>query len=86
MQDQIKHIAASHDIEPERAIVLCLLDCDHATDWLRNQLADELGLAGSTFEDSLRRLCTAGVIVLSGERVRASQATVYLDTLEMIAV
>jgi DNA-binding MarR family transcriptional regulator len=86
MQDQIKHITASHDIEPERAIVLCVLDSDHATGWLRAQLADELGLAGSTFEDALRRLCAAGVIVLSGETVCASRAAVYLDSLEMIAV
>jgi predicted ArsR family transcriptional regulator len=86
MRDQIKHISDDGDPRVERTIVVSLLEEAHRDGCTRTQLARELGLAGAAFETPLARLREEGVVELVSETVRASRATVHLDTLELIAI
>lgn len=86
MRDQIKHISGPGDPRSERAVVVGLLEEAHRDGCTRDQLAHELGFAGAALEAPLARLCQEGVVVLAGETVRASRATIHLDALDMIAI
>jgi hypothetical protein len=87
MQDQTKHISSERDRPLERAIVLQILRDDHDDDWLRIELADELGPADPlAIRNALTHLEEQGVVACRGETIRASRAVMCLNELDVIAV
>jgi hypothetical protein len=82
-----KEHSSERDRPLERTIVLQLLRDDHDDDWLRIELADELGPADPiAIRDALTHLEEQGVVACTGETIRASHAMICLNELDVIAV
>jgi hypothetical protein len=88
MQDQTKQILDNDEARRlERAIVARIVGEGPGGHCSRAELAEELGdIAPDALTDALARLDREDVIVLEGQAVRASSATVRLDELELIAL
>ena len=77
----------THRSRVERAIVLQLLDSDHAERWSRAELEIELhDVEALAISDALEHLKTVGVLDLDGERVGASRCARHLDRLAIVAI
>jgi hypothetical protein len=71
----------------ERAIILLVLDGDHAEVWARAEIESELrGRDPLTISDALAHLEAEGVVRLDGEQVRASCCARHIDSLGLICV
>jgi DNA-binding HxlR family transcriptional regulator len=71
----------------QRAIVLQILDSDHAERWLRAELAEQLsGIEPAELDEAVARLERDGVIHRDGDSVWAARAVRCLDDLELIGV
>ncbi len=71
----------------ERAIVLQVLRDDHPERWTRAELEIEVfDFDPFTVNEALTRLVADGVVILDGERVRASACARRIDALELIAI
>jgi len=78
---------STHDVGTQRAVVLQLLRDDHPARWSRVELERELpGDDRTALERALRHLADVEVVVLDGDRVRASAPARYLETLGLICV
>jgi hypothetical protein len=70
-----------------RALVLDVLSDDHAEWWMRAELRERItDIHPATAEAELSRLVGAGVVLVDGERVKASPCARYLDHLNLIGV
>lgn len=70
-----------------RGIVLQVLRDDHPEWWARTELLERIAdFPTAIVEVALGRLVEAGVVVVDGERVKASPCAQYLGTLELIGV
>jgi hypothetical protein len=67
----------------QRAIVSIILSSDHTEVWTRSELEQALDSAVS---DQLAKLTRAGIVIVDGERLRASRCVRHLDALGLIAV
>jgi hypothetical protein len=71
----------------ERALVLQVLRDDHPERWTRAELeAEVFDFDPLTVNEALTRLAAVGVVILDGERVRASACARRIDALELIAI
>jgi DNA-binding HxlR family transcriptional regulator len=71
----------------QRAIVLRVLDGDHAEQWLRAELAEEVSdLGPAVLDEAVERLERDGVIHREGDSVWAARPVRCLDELELIGV
>ena len=71
----------------ERALVLQMLRDDHPERWTRAELeAEVFDFDPLTVNEALTRLAADGVVILDGERVRASACARRIDALELIAI
>jgi hypothetical protein len=78
---------ALHTFIAGRGIVLQVLRDDHPKWWTRTELLKQISdFPTAIVEAALGRLAEAGVVVVDGERVKASPCVQYLDTLELIGV
>lgn len=85
MRGESKQFPAPPDPLVEHLIVLRVLHRQRP--YTRTELESALGdLDAASVRDALRELEAVGVVVISGERVRPSQATARLDRLDMICV
>lgn len=76
-----------HTFIAGRGIVLQILRDDHPEWWTRTELLEQIpDFPTAIVEAALGRLVEAGVVVVDGERVKASPCAQYLDTLELIGV
>jgi hypothetical protein len=81
MQAESKQVP--DDPGTERLVVLQVLD----RDWSPTELLRELhDVDPEAVSGAIRKLDTLGVLVLDDERVRASPAVMYLDSLGLITV
>ncbi len=85
MPDESKQFPAPPDPYTEHLVVLGVLDQrgPHTRSSLESSLDD---IDREIVRDALRELASVGVVVIDGERVRASQATGRLDRLHMICI
>jgi hypothetical protein len=78
---------ALHTFIAGRGIVLQVLRDDHPEWWTRRELLKQISDHPPAIVDvALERLAQASVVVVDGERVKASPCAQYLDTLELIGV
>jgi len=84
MQHQSKQVLSGAS-SSQRSIILAALEHEHGIS--RSALSAELDdLGADTIVDALAVLAREGVIILDGERVRASRCAMHLDTLSLICV
>jgi hypothetical protein len=87
MHGQTKHIPSDRERRLQRAIVVQTLSENRGQGWPRARLEIEIGEADVLrVADALAYLEGEGVLDLDGETVRASDATLCLDELELIAI
>jgi len=80
-------LAADEEHVVEWRIVLALVREDHDERWTHVELGRELdGVEPKALADALERLAEAGVAVLDGERVQATQPTLYLAALGLVSL
>lgn len=71
----------------ERAIVMQVLRDDHDEHWTRAELESAASdYSPPAIQGALRRLAAEDVVILEGDRVRASGCAQYLDTLDLLAI
>jgi hypothetical protein len=71
----------------ERAVALQVLRDDHPEGWSRSELERAVSdIEPLAIDEALARLAAAGVVVLDGESIRASECAKRLDALDLIAV
>jgi DNA-binding HxlR family transcriptional regulator len=71
----------------QRAVVLQVLDSDHAERWLQAELAGQISdIEPDALDEAVARLERDGVIHREGDSVWAARAARCLDELELIGV
>jgi hypothetical protein len=87
MHRQTKQIPGDRERQLQRAIVVQTLSENRDEGWSRARLEIEIGEADALrVADALAHLESEGVLELDGETVRASDATLWLEELELIAI
>jgi hypothetical protein len=75
------------DEQAERAIVLQVLRDDHPERWTRVELKEEIeDRTAQAIADALARLEAAGVVILDGEHMQASQCARRMDYLGLVSI
>jgi len=77
----------THARRIERAIILLVLDEDHAEVWSRAEIEVAMSdIEPLAISDALACLAAEGVLRLDDEQVRASRCARHIDSLELIYV
>lgn len=86
MQSESNHDGGAESPLVEKLIVLNVLRDDHPGGWSVSELHADIGFGRVDIADAVDGLKAVGVVVLDGEKVRPSQATVRIDALDMICI
>jgi hypothetical protein len=86
MHDPSKQDRGADSPLVEHLIVLLTLDKDYPDGWSVSGLHAEIGYEREDITESVDSLVAVGVVVLDGEQVQPSQATMRIDDLDMICI